>query len=68
MIIRNLPYKELNEIERRIVKAFYVERLLDDDECSLDKDVDGFWEVHRETDTENGKYDGWNDEISKEVL
>lgn len=61
MKIRNIPYKELNEKERKIVKKHF-------DSCMNDKTLvchklhksdEDFWETHREIDTDNGIYDGW---------
>lgn len=65
MKIRNLPYKELNEKEKRIVGLFHDECLADEGQtckdCPEEWTVEGFWERHREADTENGTYDGWRD-------
>lgn len=72
MKIRNLPYDELNEKEQKIVMTFWKSqteiRIIDGEEfyeCEhhpvCKKSIQDFWEAHREGDTENGEYDGWNE-------
>ena len=61
MIVRNLPYKKLNKMEKKIVRAHRKdckELCSDHPEC---KTLNGFWETHREADTDYGtyEYDGW---------
>lgn len=65
MRIRNLPYEKLDEKEKKVVRLFHKE-CLDDvgqtcRECPEEQSVEGFWERHREADTENGEFDGWTD-------
>ena len=69
MKIRNLPFNELNEREQKVVIKHFNEMhkvsLVDNEpffECEnheLCNTINGFWEVHREADTDDGEYDGW---------
>jgi hypothetical protein len=70
MKIRNLPYKDLNDKEKAIVKAHYnsqtkpyiFEGKKYPAECEGHpqcKTLNGFWEAHREGDTDDGRYSGW---------
>lgn len=73
MKIRNLPYNELNEKEKIIVKAYRESKLKSINSICKDEvcnnSVEEFWEKHRENDTNNGKYDGWIiDELQELVL
>ena len=65
MKVRNLPYDELNEKEQVVVQTHYKGQLDDEDsDCRNQKcknSIQDFWETHRETDTDNGLYDGWID-------
>lgn len=67
MIIRNLPFKGLNGKEKKIIKVFYKECMSDKTmEChKLHKNINAFWEEHREVDTNDGTYNGWVDENEK---
>jgi hypothetical protein len=84
MNIRNLPFEELNEIEKELVKAHFEVNhkvtIIDGHnffECEYHPEcntIEGFWEAHREGDTDNGRYDGWSfgdelkDMVAKKVL
>ena len=63
MKIRNIPYDKLNEKEKKIVDDHYKGQI--DDKQINCKDmpcvnsVQDFWEMHREADTDFGRYDGW---------
>jgi len=71
MIIRNLPLEELNGRELKIVVSFWVDqtktKFLDEsgnehtmcEDHNMCKTLEGFWEAHREGDTDYGKFDGW---------
>lgn len=61
MIVRNLPYPELNKDEQRIVRRHYKACMHDTSmDCrKIHSDLISFWEAHREADTDYGKYDGW---------
>lgn len=66
MIVRNLPYSQLNEIEQAVVRCHYREQIEDRqinyENMPYVNSVDEFWEIQREIDTEgiNGElYDGW---------
>jgi hypothetical protein len=70
MKIRNLPFEELNEIEKSLVIKWFEENHkitifagLEFFECKNHPEcntLEGFWEAHREMDTEQGRYDGWS--------
>ena len=59
MIIRNLPYKKLNKTEKKIVRAHWKSCKEMCHEHLKCKTLNGFWEVHRAIDTDDGKYVGW---------
>ena len=63
MKIRNLPFEQLNDAEKKIVKRHWRVCMSDKGQTCFDDEkeqtVEGFWERHREVDTENGEYDGW---------
>jgi hypothetical protein len=63
MKIRNLPYDELNDAEKKVVQLHYKGQLEDiGSECRNEvcaKGIREFWEMHRLTDTEDGTYEGW---------
>jgi len=69
MRVRNLPFDNLNDIEQQIVIKHFNEQhkiqLINGlvfFECEHHKkcnSLSGFWECHRDLDTENGKYNKW---------
>lgn len=66
MIVRNLPYDQLNDEEKYIVEYHWENtKRFCPQECK--EDINIFWKNHREQDTENGTYD-WNINKSKEEV
>ena len=63
MKVRNLPYDQLNDMEQEIASAHWKECISDEGMTCKDdpkeQTVEGFWERHREADTDDGEYDGW---------
>jgi len=62
MKIRNLPFDELNELEKELVKLHFKECLNDIYLCNhpdCKKSINDFWEIHREEDTDRGEYNEW---------
>ena len=63
MKVRNLPYDQLNYMEQEIASAHWKECLADEGQtckdCPEEQTVEGFWERHREADTDDGEFDGW---------
>jgi hypothetical protein len=61
MKVRNLPFNDLNDEEKKIVINHFNSCMQDDDmECGvIHSDIDDFWECHREEDTDDGNYEGW---------
>ena len=62
MKVRNIPYKKLNQKEKRVVNDYFKECKEDFEERNNKKyykNVEEFWKDQKLDLTLNGNYDGW---------